>query len=115
MMPATVPAVTVYAGDTCQFDKYTITSGGVFLNLVAAGWTLWTAQWRSSAVSSFSLPLSVNTDYASTGIITVSATPAQTALMAVNGVWDLQATHTSGVVQTFLRGTTTYVQDVTRG
>jgi hypothetical protein len=116
MTPAEVPAVAVYAGDTCAFPSYTFQSSAsppTPVDLVAEGWVGWTASWRPAPSSVDAIPLSVDLSLAAVGTIGVSASAAQTRAMGTSGVWDLQAER-PGEVRTFLRGATTYLMDVTR-
>lgn len=111
--PTEVPDVPVYAGDTCVFPSYTFQAGTAAIDLVAEGWTNWTATWRRGTHAEESIPLAVNTAQAASGIIGISASATQTRAMGSAGVWDLQAER-PGEVRTFLMGSTTYRQDVTR-
>ena len=113
MIPPEVPAVPVYAGDTCVFPSYTFQEGTAPIDLTAAGWTDWAASWRWKATEQESIILTVDASRASSGIIDISASADVTRAMGAAGVWDLQATR-PGEVRTFLRGSTTYLQDVTR-
>ena len=54
--------------------------------------------------------MAVDTTDAATGTLTLTLTGAQTAAMSGGGVWDVQGS-TSG---TIVRGTTAWMQDVTR-
>lgn len=113
MTPAEVPAVPVYAGDTCVFPSYTFRAGSTALDLVDEGWTDWTATWRRRASSEESIPLTVDLSQAAAGTISISASAAQTRAMGDAGVWDLQAER-PGEVRTFLRGSTLWLLDVSR-
>lgn len=115
MIPAEVPPVPVYAGDTCVFPTYTFkTDGGEPLDLVAEGWTDWTSMWRHKTTATDEpITLSIDISQASSGVLSITASAAQTRLMDGAGVWDLQAERPNEV-RTFLRGSTTYLLDVTR-
>ncbi len=116
MTPNKFPDVLVYAGDTTVFGTYTFQTGNTPINMVSAGWTNWSAQWRSKD-GSLTLDLQVDTTDAATGQIVVRATHLQSREMGGPGTWDLQATKTSTYdtpyVQTFGYGVTKYREDVT--
>lgn len=113
--PTIVPAVSIYAGDTLDFPIYTFKTDATPFNFVADNWSDWVAQWRPTPESSEVIDLIVDDSQANVGIIFVSATAAQTALMGEHGVWDLQATQFGLHIRTWLRGATVYAQDVSRG
>ena len=113
MPPAKVPAVPVYAGDTCQFPAYTFTSAGVARNFVTENLTNWQATWQPLTAGSVSaMVLTVDSSKAATGILTLLATASQTRLMGGPGLWDLQVTRDT-YVETIVESTTTYQHDVT--
>jgi hypothetical protein len=113
-MVADVPTVTVYGGDTVDWPTYTLKdSAGNFRDLDDEGWTDWKAQWRAKPEAGDPIELTVDATAASAGMLRLSATSAQTEAMQGPGFWDLQATQ-GDRVQTFLRGRTKWVQDVTR-
>jgi len=103
--------VPVYAGDTTPFFSYTFANGGVPDDMSA--WT-WQAQWRLKPAAENFLTLDVDASLAATGVISISASAATTAQMTGSGVWDLQGTR-GDEVRTWLRGTTVFTRDVTRG
>lgn len=106
---ANAPPVAVYAGDSTSFYTYTFTTGTVGMNLT--GWT-WQAQWRKNVSVPEFIALDVDSSLASTGVISVSASPAATAAMDGPGVWDLQGTNGTQV-KTWVAGVTTFTKDVT--
>ena len=113
MTPAEVPSVAVYAGDTLDFPAYTFSHLGVPTNLVAEGWTNWSASWRENIFATAFIALAVDSSQAASGQLGLSATSTQTRAMAGSGTWDVQAQR--GLeIRTFLRGTTTFMMDVTR-
>lgn len=111
--PGILPADQIYAGDDWS-RILTIKQDDAAVDLVAAGWTAWTAQWRTDPGTASKIDLSVDDSAAASGQITVSLTGAQTESMGGNGVWDLQATDSDGNTVTWLRGATVWTQDVTR-
>ena len=112
--PVSVPDITMYAGDTFVSPSYTMETGTPLapINLVSAGWTSWTCQWRRNQTDDDYIAFTVDTTQAASGIISFTATPTQTRSMW-NGVWDLQATN-GATVRTWIRGKLVYVEDVTR-
>jgi hypothetical protein len=112
--PISVPDITMYAGDTFTSPSYTMESGSPLapINLVTAGWTNWICQWRANQTDSNYVAFTVDSSQAASGIISFTATAAQTRSMW-NGVWDLQATNGS-TIRTWIRGKLIYVEDVTR-
>ena len=113
-MPTTVPVVEIYAGDTFAWPTYTFKNEqGAVIDLVADGWTNWSAQWRAKANAPEFIQLTVDTTGAATGKISLLAEPEQTRAMNGPGVWDIQA-EDGEVVKTWLRGPTKWVGDVTR-
>ena len=102
----------IYAGDTHTFNPIRFLDGLTPQNL--STWGSWLAQWRPTPESAAApIVLTVNSSESNIGVIRVSATGAQTTAMAGPGFWDLQATR-DGVVQTWLRGRTNWLQDVSR-
>ena len=119
-MPASIPAEEIYAGDTWsrsfEIRRRDATDPAVSapVDLVADGWGGWIAQWRSRADSSEEpIELGVDASQAADGVMTLSATAAQTRAMRQSGVWDLQASRGSEV-RTWLAGSFTWGWDVTR-
>lgn len=105
-----VPDVPVYAGDSLTFPAYVFTSSGDPVDL--SGWVL-TAQWRRNPGSSTVIELTVDASEAGVGRVLLSATPVQTRQMGTAGVFDLQGV-LAGEVKTWLRGSTVWLEDVTR-
>lgn len=112
MLPPEVPPVAVYAGDTCIFPVYTFKESNIATNLVLAGWTSWVCSWRRKISAVEFIPVTVDAGQADLGIIQLLLSPEQTRAMGGAGVWDLQATRRLEI-RTFLRGSTTYLKDVT--
>lgn len=111
--PLIVPTLEVYQGDTFS-ASYILKEGNpaAAINLPAAGWTSWTAKWRSHPNSTTAVSFAVGTTDADEGRIVVSLTATQTSTLK-NGYWDLQSTRNSEV-KTWIRGKVTVIQDVTR-
>jgi hypothetical protein len=112
--PVIIPNIKVYQGDTFTAsyvfnDKTT----GLPINLVAAGWASWIAQWRPTEASTEVVNFTVDATYASTGRIIVTASTVNTRLIK-DGIWDLQATQSGTVVRTWIRGRVESIGDVTR-
>ena len=107
--PVVVPDWAMYSGDTFS-QTYVLKSDGTAINLVTQGWTSWVAKWKPY-VGSTVVTLTVDTTSAASGQITITATSAQTAAMDGPGLWDVQATNGS-TVRTWLRGKTSFIQDV---
>lgn len=113
MEPAAVPAVSIYAGDRVEFPDYIVKDGdGVAINLTA--YQDWQASWRKRTTSADAVSLTVDTSQAALGIISIVADSDATRAMGASGVWDVQATHPTFGVQTFVYGTTRWRADVTR-
>lgn len=111
--PGIVAPIALYGGDDWQM-VLTITDAGVGVDLVAAGWSGWRAQWRPDAGSDTMLPFGVSTVGAASGVLALSMTSAQVGAMGGDGVWDLEALDGGGRTVTWLRGSTVWEQDVTR-
>jgi len=110
--PTNVGTLNVYAGDTFS-QTFTFKEDEEAINLVTAGWTGWTAQYRKNASSTTAVSFAVNASSAATGQITISLTATQTGTLE-SGVFDLQATQGS-VVRTWIAGGLNVRKDVTRG
>ena len=110
--PTNVGTLSVYAGDTFS-QTFTFKEDDEAINLVTAGWTSWTAQYRRNPDSTTAVSFAVDTTDAATGEITISLTATQTGTLEA-GVFDLQATQGS-VVRTWVRGGLNVTRDVTRG
>ena len=112
--PGAIPSEAIYAGDDWSRVFTIKDENGVVVDLPAAGWTGWKAQWRPTPGSTFALDITVDDSAANTGVITLSLTGAQTESMGSDGTYDVQATDGGGQVVTWLLGSTTWTQDVTR-
>ena len=110
--PTNVGTLSVYAGDTFS-QTFTFKEDGSAIDLVDAGWSSWTAQYRKNANSTTAVSFTVDASAAATGQITISLSAAQTATLD-SGVFDLQATQGS-VVRTWVTGGINWSKDVTRG
>ena len=108
--PIVIAPVEMYAGDDLVIAAFTLKE-----NTVPVDFSTWTllCQWRKRASDTDAIALTVDTTDAATGRLVVSVSAAQTRLMGQSGVWDLQGTKGS-IVRTFVRGSTTYIGDVTR-
>lgn len=72
----------------------------------------WAAQWRKSPHAPSAIPFDVAIDG---GMPRISMTPAvQRTCVPLVGVWDLQFTPTGGDPTTYLMGTWTWQEDVTK-
>ena len=112
--PATSPVVQIYAGDTYE-QSYTFkNSSGVAIDLVAAGWDNWKAQYRTSRPAITAYDFTVDDSAADEGIIVVSMPKETTIKLESNGVWDLQATD-GDILKTFITSAVEVQKDVTRG
>ena len=113
-MPATVSTVPVYAGDNLYLQYNFLDAlppAGVGVDLSA--WTF-TAQWRTTRNSESYIDFTVDESNKATGVIVLTMTGLQTESMSCNGFFDLNGVDGSEV-RTFLQGTTSWTQDVTRG
>ena len=108
--PIAIPSSEVYAGDDLVIAAFTLKEDGVAVDFTE--WSL-LCQWRKRASDTASIVLAVDKTDAATGRLVISATAAQTRAMGQSGVWDLEGTQGS-TVRTFVRGSTTYMGDVTR-
>lgn len=108
MFPVEVPKLAVYAGDTLN-QSYRVRQDGEPVDLSA--WSEWAAVWVGDDHRE---TLTVDSSSAAQGILTVTATPAQTRRMTGRGKWDLQG-RDGEVTRTWLRGQTTWQNDVTPG
>lgn len=115
--PGILPPDAIYAGDTWPGEDYTITdpATGDPIDLVAAGWSNWRAQWRPTAGTSTYIDLVIDDSQATSGIISREPLAgSQTESMGGPGGWDLQADDADGQTVTWLTGQTTWTQDYTR-
>ena len=110
--PTNVGTLSVYAGDTFS-QTFTFKEDDEAIDLVEAGWSAWTAQYRKNANSTTAVSFTVDASVAVNGQITISLSAAQTANLD-SGVFDLQATQGS-LVRTWLTGGISWFKDVTRG
>jgi hypothetical protein len=109
--------IPIYRGDSLTRSyKFRDSNTRDVIDLTAAGWLAWRAQWRPAEDWPEFIEMTVDTSQAAVGIISVSATALQTETMRA-GVWDLQAMRTvtgTTEVRTWIRGTTTQKGDVTK-
>ena len=105
--PVVVPDWAIYAGDAFS-QTYKIEIGGVESDL--RSWTNWVAAWEPYQGND-TIVLTVTTTDLVHGVVTISATDEQTRLMNGPGLWDIQSEQNGGT-RTWLRGKTTYTQDV---
>ena len=110
-MPTIAPPISVYAGDTLSVEYRFRDAANLPVNLSA--WTF-TAQWRATVASESVIPFTVDVSNVTTGVVRLSMSSVQTQSMTSSGVFDVQGV--DGVtVRTFVRSTTNFVGDVTRG
>ena len=103
--------IAVYAGDNLVVTPIRVrNSDNSLFDFDAEGWTNWRAQWRNRDES---VTVDFIVDYVNPGEFWLSLTPEDTRAMNGPGSWDLQA-DLDGVITTWLRGTTTWRNDVTR-
>ena len=112
-VPGRIPTLKLRGGDDWSLTL-TLKQGGVPVDLVAAGWTGWRAQWRPAAGSATVLAIDVNTTSAASGVLVLSMDGARTGQMGGPGVWDLEAKDSSDRTVTWCEGDTAWEQDVTR-
>lgn len=110
MVPVHKTALEVYAGDAWS-QAFVFKTGDTPDDLTA--WTGWACQWRKAARSATAIDLTVDASDAANGVIVVSATGEQTREMGAGGVFDVEAVQDS-TPRTFIRGSTSWVLDVTR-
>mgnify|MGYP001061662339 CR=1 FL=1 len=111
--PANVAPISAYAGDALT-QTFRLTRDGAAIDLDAANWTDWRAQYRTSVFSPEALDFTVDATLASEGKITVELPASQTEELQGSGVYDLQASQ-GEVVRTWLKGTIEWTKGVTRG
>lgn len=111
--PANVAPINAYTGDTLT-QTFRLTNNGTPIDLVAAGWTNWEAQYRTSVFSPDALDFTIDDSLAADGKITVTLTASQTEDLIGSGVYDLQANQGESV-RTWLKGTIQWTKGVTRG
>ena len=110
--PAAVPDVMIYAGDTYE-QTYTFTdSTGDPVDFVAAGYTEWYAQYRTSRDAIEHLDFTVVHTDADEGVIVVKLTHEKTSTITENGVWDLKAKKGTKF-RTFITSSVNVTQGVT--
>lgn len=112
-----LPTWPIRGGDTWRGEDWAVTdpATGDPIDLVAAGWSNWRAQWRPTAGTSQVIDLEIDDSQAASGILTrkpVSA--ADTMSMGGPGGYDVKADDADGQSITWLTGSTTWVQDYTR-
>lgn len=108
-VPVTPDPIGGIAGDDFA-QSFRFTAGGVPEDL--STWGGWACQWRRRASSEDAVDLTVDSSAAATGVITITATTAQTRSMLGSGVFDIQAS--TPTVRTFIRGRAVWEMDVTR-
>ena len=111
--PGKVPTLQLRGGDDWSL-ALTLQQAGSPVDLPAAGWTGWRAQWRPAAGSATVIVIDVDTSSASSGVLVLSQDGTRTGQMGGPGVWDLEAKDSSGRTVTWLAGDTAWTQDVTR-
>lgn len=112
-----LPTEAVRGGSTWTGEPWTITdpATGDPIDLVAAGWSNWRAQWRPSAGSGFAIDLQIDDSQAASGILTRQpVSKADTMSMGGPGGYDVLADDADGQTFAWLTGSTTWVQDYTR-
>ena len=110
-VPEYTTPVEVYAGDSLSFPGLVFRRDGVGRDLEDEGWTNWRAVWKKPR-NSDRVELTVDASEADVGRILIFASEEVTREMGTSGLWDLQA-ELNGQVRTFIRGTTSYREDVT--
>lgn len=110
--PTTVPELMIYAGDTYTQQFIFLDSEGDPIDLNAAGWDDWEAQYRRYRDSHEHVSFTVDATAAVDGEITINLTAEQT-LDLHSGVWDLQASD-GATVRTFVTSSVYVQRDVTR-
>jgi hypothetical protein len=107
-----LPPWTVVRGDAFK-QTVTITSGGSPVNLTTYG-TTWAATARRQVDDSTTVPFTVDSTSASTGVLTFSLTASATAALN-NSVYyfDVQVTGGTVTPQTPFRGTLIVFKDYT--
>lgn len=113
-LPATYGApLRIYAGDDF-YQKFDFRNAGDQSPMNLSGWTF-RAQWRATPNAETAVNFGIDSTDKATGTIVLTLTAAQTREIGQDGVWDLQGTETSGGrIRTWLRGTVTWREDVTR-
>lgn len=110
-MPTQAADLEVYAGDRYTW-RFRLSDADGPLDL--SDWS-WRAMWRVRDTDRTVVELVVDDSQSNTGWVSIIVSPAASAKMSVNGVWDLEGTLIDGDVRTWLRGRTIGTQDVTRG
>lgn len=111
MIPGTHPVV-LYRGDDWAMTVIVQTSSQQPISLT--GWT-YRAQIRKKATDTSIIgQFDVRLDNEQDNKLIVSITHAASTALESNGVWDLELTDETGLVQTVLAGPVTVIQDVTR-
>ena len=110
-MPASIPAVAVYSGDTLTLEYRFRDAADAAVDVSAFTFT---ASWRTAPSAATDIDFTVNQTNAATGIVILTLTAVQTASMGQSGVFDLRGTN-GPVVRTFVTGATVHTPSVTRG
>lgn len=108
--------LSIYKGDTFVYTfklrtKTATGQPGAYVDLT--GCTA-KAQIRASQDDATVMAEFATATGGTTGSVTLTLSPTQTAALTSNGVWDAQITFADGTVKTYLAGTTTVVKEVTR-
>jgi hypothetical protein len=100
-----------YRGDSYALRLTFETPAGEVMPMPAEGWS---AQVRKDLEPSrgTQAEFTVDASQATTGVVEISLTPAQTAVLEA-GVWDIQCDD-AGTVRTYLRGSVKFEGNVTR-
>ena len=97
----------LYAGDHAVFAWRLADPAG---SLRLDDWDNWRCEWRDGNLLE---ELDLDMSQAAAGIITLSIPAEQTRRMRGRGAWDIQS-DLGGIVRTWVRGTTTWTEDITR-
>lgn len=111
MLPTRLETVRFVRGEPAVFADVIFSTGETPDDYSAYTFT---AHWRTSADSADYIELTVDDSESNVGRIVVTATGAQTALMARLGVWDVQGAIGLGEPKTLIAGNSLSVLDVTR-
>ena len=89
--PIAIPDIQIYSGDTFE-QSYTFKdTAGEVIDLVAAGYTEWKAQYRPSRDAIEYVDFAVVHTDADEGVVVIKLTHEQTSTISKPGVWDLKA------------------------
>lgn len=75
--------------------------------------TNWKAQWRGVPEDTFVIDFNVDTTWAAEGVVVVSLTSSQTAMIGRKGVWDIEGVDEAGRRTTYVGGMVLREDDVT--